>query len=357
MTGRTRILGRSAFLTLGCTGFWVAVALVLALSAATGLSVAVQAAISAAAVAVYCGVAWAAQRILGRAVLVYYHHVLAFLMLAAALAAILGAPVLAHLDVTACGLAAFTALARTGCLLVGCCHGRPARWGVRYGEQHVRHGLPAYLVGQRLLPVQAAEAGAAALLAVAGSVAVLGGAAPGTAFVLFVCGYATVRFALEWLRGDLRRPYARRLSEAQWISLALGMAAAAAAAAGVLPGGAWPALAALALVSAAAVTLAGRAPGAGTLLAPPHVRELAARLDRLALASPEAVRTARTTQGLRVSIGQTGGTLHYTVSSDRLALDEQESLRVARLLLWMRHPRAAGRIVPGQAGAVHLLID
>jgi len=106
VTGRSRILGRSGFLTLGWTGFWVAVALVLALSAATGLSVAVQAAISAAAVAVYCGVAWAAQRILGRAVLVYYHHMLAFLMLAATLAAVLGAPVLAHLDVTACGLAA-----------------------------------------------------------------------------------------------------------------------------------------------------------------------------------------------------------------------------------------------------------
>jgi hypothetical protein len=355
VTGRVHLFGRSAFLVLGWSGFWLAVALVTALCAATGLSVAVQATISLAAVGVYVSVAWAARRWLGRAVLIYYHHVLAFLACAAVIAAALGAPVLEHLDVTACGLALFTAVARVGCLMVGCCHGRPARWGVTYGPAHVRLGLPDYLVGVRLLPLQALESAACAAIAVAGCAAVLAGAAPGTVLVAFLAGYAVLRFPLEWLRGDLLRPYRRRLSEAQWTSLALAAAVAAGALSGMLPGGAVTLLPAGLLAAAAILTRAGRAPGAHALLAPPHVAELAARLDRLP--GSGAPRVERTSAGLRVSAGQTAGRAHYTVSAERRGLSPEDAHELARVLVWMRHPRAGAEILPGQAGAFHVLVE
>jgi prolipoprotein diacylglyceryltransferase len=343
------------FLLLGWSGFALAVVLVLALTAATGRSVAVQAAISLLAIGVYAAVARLARRVLGRAALVYYHHVLAFLALAGALAAVLGAPVLAHLDITACGLAAFTAVARAGCLMTGCCHGRPARHGVLYGSEHVRLGLPAYLAGLPLVPVQAVESVVSAGLAIAGTIAVLGGAAPGTALVIFVVGYAVLRFGLEWLRGDLLRPYRRRLSEAQWTSVALTAGVAAAAAAGILPGAAVAVAAAALLIAAATLTVAGRAPGARTFLGPQHVRELAARLDRLPRSTLPAVRTARTSLGLRVSTGAAADAVHYTVSADRGPLDGAEAQQLARLLMWLRHAGAQAYLVPGQAGAIHVL--
>ena len=353
MTGRTHLFGRSAFLVLGWTGFWLAVVLVTALCAATGLSIAVQAAISLAAVAVYVAVAAAARRWLGRAVLIYYHHVLAFLACAAGIAAVAGAPVLAHLDVTACGLALFTAVARVGCLTVGCCHGRPARRGVRYGPAHVPLGLPGYLVGVRLLPVQAIEAAACAVIAVAGSVAVPAGAAPGTALVFFTAGYALLRFPLEWLRGDLLRPYRKRLSEAQWTSLAVAAAVAAGGVSGALPGGAASVVPLAVLAAAAVATRSGRTPGARAPLAAPNVAELAARLDRL----DGSGRVARTSAGLLVSAGETEGRAHYTVSGHGRELSPEEARSLAGLLVWMRHPRAGTEIVPGQAGAFHVLID
>jgi hypothetical protein len=355
VTGRTHLFGRSAFLVLGWSGFLLAVALVTALCAATGLSVAVQAAISLAAVGVYVSIAWAARRWLGRAVLIYYHHVLAFLACAAVIAAALRAPVLEHLDVTACGLALFTAVARVGCLMVGCCHGRPARRGVTYGPAHVQLGLPDYLVDIRLLPVQALESAACTAIAVAGCAAVLGGAAPGIVLIAFTAGYALVRFPLEWLRGDLLRPYRRRLSEAQWTSLALAGAVAAGALSGVLPGGAVTLLPAALLAAAAVLTRAGRAPGAQALLAPPHVAELATRLDRLGASEPP--RVARTSAGLRVSAGRTAGRAHYTVSAERRALSPEEARYLAGVLVWIRHPRAGTEILPGQAGAFHVLVD
>jgi hypothetical protein len=355
VTGRTHLLGRSAFLVLGWSGFGLAVVLVMALSAATGLSLAVQAAISLAAVGVYVAVAWAARRWLGRPVLIYYHHVLAFLACTAAIAAILGAPVLEHLDVTACGLAAFTAVARVGCLMVGCCHGRPARWGVTYRPAHMTLGLPGYLVAVPLLPVQAFESAACAGIAIGGSAAVLAGAAPGTALILFAAGYALLRFPLEWLRGDLLRPYRRRLSEAQWTSLAVALAVAAGALAGVVPGGAAAAVPAAVLAVAALLTAAGHAPGAQALLAPPHVAELAARLDRLGASGPG--RVERTSAGLWVSAGRTAGRTHYTVSADKGPLAPGEAREVARVLVWMRHPQIGAEIVAGQANAFHVLIE
>ncbi len=345
---------RGAFSVVGWSGFWLAVVLVLGLSAARGLSVGLQAAIAVLAAGVYVAMAAVARRVLGRAVLIYYHHILAFLACTAALTALLGGPVLAHLDVTAAGLAVFTAVARVGCLMVGCCHGRPAAWGIAYGPEHAEKEIPGYLVRVRLLPVPGFEAIACAALCIAASAAVARGAPDGTAFAIFVGGYAVVRFGLEWLRGDLLRPYARRLSEAQWTSLALAVGVAAGAAAGVLPHGVAAAAPAAILLAAAGVTITGRAPGHDALLAAPHVAELAGRLERLAPSHPDRVVTARTSRGLRLSRGGVDGLVHYTVSADR-RLSAPDAEHVGRAVAWLRHPRADVELIPGPAGALHVV--
>jgi hypothetical protein len=350
------IAGRrhGAFHVCGWSGFWLAVALTCSLCEARGLSVWVQVAVAAAAAAVYFSMARLARRIFGRPALIYYHHILGFLAVAAALTAVLRAPVLAHLDVTACGLALFTAVARVGCLMVGCCHGQPARSGIAYGPEHRRYGVPGYLTGVRLIPVQAIEAAGCGLLAVAGSVTVLAGAPRGTALVVFLDGYAVLRFGLEWVRGDLARPYLHHLSEAQWTSLALTIGVAGGAAVGTLAGGGVATIPAVLLLGAALATNLGRFPGCRELLAPTHVSELARGLSRLELSRPDRIITTMTSRGLRVSIGETAEHAHYTLSTGG-SLGQDGYRRLARLVLWICRNDSEAELIPGDGGAVHVV--
>jgi Prolipoprotein diacylglyceryl transferase len=343
-----------AFYIVGWSGFWLAAALTLSLTAVRGLSVALQAAIALAAAAVYFSIVALVRRRTGREVLVYYHHILAFLAVAAGLAALAGEPVLDYLDITACGLALFTAVARIGCLMVGCCHGQAASRGIAYGPEHRRYGIPGYLVGQHLIPVQAIESAGCAVLAVAGTAAVLAGAPPGTSFTLFIAGYALLRFGLEWFRGDLGRRYAHGLSEAQWISLALAVAVGAASATGVLPDGPFAVIPAGILLAVALATTAGWFPRRGELLAPAHVTELARRLGRLELSRPDRVITTVTSRGLKVSIGETGAHAHYTLSA-RTPLSEEGERRVVRLVLWICSDASDPELIHGGAGALHVV--
>jgi prolipoprotein diacylglyceryl transferase len=343
-----------AFYVTGWSGFWLAVALTLSLAAVRGLSVLLQAGIAAAAAAVYFSIVALVRHRTGRETLVYYHHILVFLAVAAGVAALAGQPVLAYLDITACGLALFTAAARVGCLMVGCCHGRPARDGIAYGPEHQRHGVPAYLVGQHLIPVQAMEAAGCAVLTVITTVAVLTDAPQGTAFALFIAGYALLRFGLEWLRGDLARRYLHGLSEAQLISLALAVAVGVGGATGVLPWGAWAVVPALILLVATLATIAGQAPGRRELLAPVHVMEVAHRLGRLELSRPDRVFTAVSSRGLKVSLGETDEHVHYTLSTTA-PLSEDGGQQLARLVLWLCRDEAEPELSYGRAGTVHVV--
>ena len=343
-----------AFYVTGWSGFWLALALTLSLAALRGRSVLMQAAIAAAAAAVYFSIVAVVRRRTGRETLVYYHHILVFLAVGAGLGALAGQPVLAFLDITVCGLALFTAVARIGCLMVGCCHGRPAQHGIVYGPEHRRHGVPAYLVGQDLIPVQALEALGCAVLTVITTVAVLTAAAPGTAFTIFIAGYALLRFGLEWLRGDLARRYAHGLSEAQLISLALAVGVGAGGVTGVLPGGGWTLVPAAILIAAAALTIAGWVPGRRELLAPVHVHELAHRVGRLELSESGRVITTVTSRGLTVSMGETEQYAHYSLSAG-VPLSDESGRQLAALVLWICRDDAEPELIEGGGGVLHVI--
>src|SRR5262249_26044314 len=110
---------------------------------------------------------------------------------------------------------------RLGCLSVGCCYGRPCRWGKRYRADHIQSGFAPWLEGVTLFPIQAVES-----LYVFG-IATFGGfwlwQHPPAGLVLEFCAlaYAFGRFFLEFFRGDEARPYFLSFSEAQWASALL----------------------------------------------------------------------------------------------------------------------------------------
>jgi hypothetical protein len=343
----------SAFRFCGVVGFACACFVAFALTAARDRSVGVEALLIVVAVAVFFALAFATLWTTGRENLVYYHHEIAVLCCVAAVAALLGAPVLAHLDATALGLGAFLACGRVGCTLAGCCHGRPARRGLRYPEFYADVGPPAFLIGVPLVPVQLIEAAGAAALVCAGSVSVLAGAAPGVGFALYVTGYGVLRFALETQRGDLRRPHWRGVSAAQWTSLLVCAVIVALGAAGVLEASPLH-VAALVLVACGTAAIAlGLFPRPRHLLGPRHVHELHARLTALQ-APGEPVATARTVASVRVSRGKLPGAEHYALSRDGEPLTAEEIRQLTGLIGWLRHPRARVQVIAGAAGVAHV---
>ncbi|MFL5861440.1 MAG: prolipoprotein diacylglyceryl transferase family protein [Solirubrobacteraceae bacterium] len=342
-------LSVSIFQVCGLVGLAAAVAVALGACSARALSFGVETAIILVSIAVFFVLAFATKAVTGAEALIYYHHEIAVLCAAAGLAALLGAPVLGHLDATALGLGAFLACGRVGCLSAGCCHGRPAARGVQYGAAHVAAGFPGYLSGRTVLPVQAIEAGGVAALVLAGLVLVPD--TPGAAFGFYVSGYAVLRFGLEMLRGDPQRPYWHGLSEAQWTSLFVALAITALAAARLVPGLVLHAICAAALVIA--LPFAVRPPR--RLLDPRHVRELAVRLTAPHPGAEPRVGT--TSLGIQVSVGLTGHVTHVTVSRRARALSADETDALARVVQWLTAHEQQPRVQPGAGGAVHLLFQ
>jgi prolipoprotein diacylglyceryltransferase len=344
---------RSSFRVCGVVGLVAAAGLAGVLARTQGLSEAVEGAIIVAAVLTFFVLALVTKVVTDREALIYYHHEIAVLLVAAATAAALGGPVLRHLDATALGLGAFLACGRVGCTLVGCCHGRPAaRRGIRYGHAHVAQGFPAHLAGVPLVPVQAVEAGAVAALAATGAVVVAAGAAPGTGLVIYVTGYAVLRFGLELLRGDEARHAAAGLSEAQWTSLALLGVMAGAGALGWVPAAGTAELVALGVSLALLLPLAlaeAHRPR-GRVRSPAHVREIAEALERSR--ERESLTVATTSQGLRLSWGERDGIAHYTLSD----VPRPAGPVAAELVRRLRHPGATLRLVPGGGSVLHVLI-
>lgn len=128
---------------------------------------------------------------------------------------LLDLPVGSVLDVTAPGLLVGMTVGRLGCLLGGCCVGRPtaSRWGVWSSDRRL---------GMRRIPVQLMESTLAGVLAVLTLLAVLiwGTSAGGLVFVAGVAAYTAGRQLLF----PLRR-IARATSHGRVVTLVLACAA------------------------------------------------------------------------------------------------------------------------------------
>jgi hypothetical protein len=362
---------RSAFRVCGCIGLAIAVALALALIHSQGRSPWVMASIVVAAVATFLVLALATKIITGAERLVYYHHEIAVLLVAAAVARLWRQPVLPYLDATVLGVGAFLVCGRVGCFLVGCCHGRPASCGVRYGVRHATAGFPSCYVGVRLLPVQLVEAGGVLAIVSVGVADVIRGLPAGTALAWYVVAYDAGRYGLEFLRGDAERPYRAGFSSPQWVSPALTMAVVAGEAAGLLPWHTWHGVATGGLV-ATTVVIAIRRRRDRTrrheVFQPGHVREIAEVLARLGPSQDSGDAAAHspsggvhwTSRGIGLSgqrLVDAGGWIeHYAISRRQPELTAAAARQVAALILSLRHGSGAPELVAGRHGVYHLLI-
>ncbi len=129
-------------------------------------------------------------------------------------------PVWASADIYAPGIALGHVVGRLGCLLAGCCYGRPTDlpWGLTFTSPVAAANVGTPL-GVPLHPTQLYDAGAELLiLIVLLAFERRGRPFPGRTFWLYILLYAISRFLVEMFRGD-PRGMVFDMSTSQFVSL------------------------------------------------------------------------------------------------------------------------------------------
>ncbi len=127
-------------------------------------------------------------------------------------------PVLPFADIFAVVMPLGHAIGRVGCHLGGCCYGQPYDGPGCVVYTQTLGDTP---LNTPLFPIQLLEAAALTMLFIALLVTYLKGAPAGTATLMYLIGYAVMRFVLEFFRGDAVRGIGLSLSTSQWISIGL----------------------------------------------------------------------------------------------------------------------------------------
>lgn len=362
---QVRLLGRNwpTFQLWLLAGLVAGPAAALALAAAKGLEPLAMLVIALLALGGFLALARLSSRRDGRERLFYYPAENAALLLATLFLLATGRPLLPYFDLLAIGLGGTYAFVRLGCHHAGCCHGRAARHGVRYGSQHVAEGFPAAYAGRPLFPLQALEAALIAVLTAAGAFLAAGSAPPGSALCCWLGGYAVARFFLDFLRADPETPFLGALTAAQWNALARSWLAAFLAARLGSPLVIWLALGAAFLTAAAAARLRpARGKAAAAALRSPRGRHLVADALAAAETPPEPGRPPeirRLGGGLFFSCGclESGKITHVTLSHPAGPIAPATLAALAEAVRASRPRLAAPRLFASGSGIVHLLFD
>ncbi|MCB8986614.1 MAG: prolipoprotein diacylglyceryl transferase [Ardenticatenaceae bacterium] len=288
----------------------------------------------------------------------FYHYQMGVLAVTAVFLLFTHHPLLPYLDVIALALAAALACGRWGCQAAGCCHGRPHRWGVCYGERPYRAlGFTPHLLGVRLFPVQLAESLWLWLIVLSGGWMALGGAAPGMVLAWYVVGYGSGRFCLEFWRGDGERPYRGPFSTAQWTCLAWLGAAAVAELSGLLPAAGWQ-LAVIGVCGAGAVRqLLPRPRARQAFNRAAHIEEIIQALAQLEGKAARPVQVRRTSLGYRLSVEIGPDMALYTLSHEQSTLAQATAVQFAHLILCLHYPNGQARILPGPPNVYHVIVQ
>jgi hypothetical protein len=361
----------SCFQIFGGLGLVLAIVLMLTLTRLSGLSLAVMSVMIVADVATCLSLIMITKLILGEERLTYCHHEVAIVVVTAVLSWLLRQPVLSFLDIGILGLGLGLMCGRIGCLMVGCCHGRPSRCGVRYGPEHVAAGFSPYYGVTRFYPIQLIESIWVGAIVLLGCIVVLRGGPPGTALSLYICAYGAGRFFFEFVRADTDRGYVWGFSESQWLSLLLMLSVVSAEFLGLLPFHWWHiAATVLVMLTLLAVVLQRqlRREANYQLLLPRHIEEIAQVLDSTSThAEGNGAGTCRvgipidfTSLGVQISAGRikvAGSFLyHYALSNRSAKMSEGSARLLAGLILRIRHPAARSDLVAGNSGVFHLLV-
>jgi hypothetical protein len=353
-----------AFTVCGLAGLAVAILLSMATAVHLDLSAMIVGMMGVASFATLLAMGMLAKLLTGSETLIYYRGIVAICVVDGALLRILHQPVLRYLDIAVLGVGVFLAFGRVGCLLVGCCHGRPATWGICYGEQHARCGFPSHYVGVRLFPIQLVESLFVFCLVALGTHQAWVGAKPGRVFSVYIVGYAVVRFFIEFARGDAERPYFWNFSEPQWTSALLVWCIVLAEQRTILWSVSWHVVVALVISGyMILIALIRRFDPVQRFrfLQPQHIRELACAIRTLSVHTgwPSVITLLSTSRGITLS----GGTIHdlgysmqnYCISRPRDPLRRRQAELLARTLGLLQIPRRSFVVHSNAPGVFHLL--
>jgi len=122
-------------------------------------------------------------------------------------------------DVFAPGIALGHVVGRLGCLMAGCCFGRPTSmpWAITFRDPAANSNVP---LGVPLHPTQLYEAGAeAVILMLLLALERRSGDFPGRTFWTYMLLYGISRFGIEFYRGDSRGMILGAVSTSQFVSL------------------------------------------------------------------------------------------------------------------------------------------
>ncbi len=155
--------------------------------------------------------AFATKIISGAENFVLYRHMLFSIACVSVILSLMQIPLLPYLDVYIVGFGFFHLFGRIGCYKAGCCHGRPSVFGVKYNESYRSQGFPEYLINVILFPVQIIEAiGIAFITLYCICLFFADLYVPGSILSWYFILYSSLRFILEFFRGDADRKYWRR---------------------------------------------------------------------------------------------------------------------------------------------------
>jgi hypothetical protein len=367
----------SSFRLFGCIGLIMAILQTILLVSDRNLSMGIMLWVVIAALGTFFLLAMVTKIITGEEKLIYYHHEIAVMLTATWVLWMLHQPVLPYLDITVLGIGTFLIFGRIGCLMVGCCHGLPSKWGVVYGPGYSFAGVSPHLSGVRLLPVQVIESLWVSAIVIGGIVLVMSGQPPGEALAWYVIIYGLGRFLLEFMRGDTGRPYYFGFSEAQWISLLLVFAVVWAGLEGTMVFRFWhlgvSAFLGLTMIIVAIGRIRIQGSSRNHFLHPDHMREVA---EAVQLASnlavkgsdvhrqgdvPVSINLGCTSLGIRISSSKInhvkGHICHYAISCQKGILPEKDAKAIAKFIMRMKHPSGPEEFLKGTNGNVfHLLI-
>lgn len=357
-----------AFHFFGITGFIIGNLLGILLAYSLGLNIFVVMLMGAVGAAIFFLLALASRLFTGEESIVYYHHEIAILLACTLVLSLIRADILPYLDITLLGIGVFLAFGRVGCYAVGCCHGRPYKYGVRYGQQHVDAGFTWYYKDVPLLPVQLIESAYVFINVIIGIVLLLAHAAPGTVLVVYTVIYGLMRYILEFLRGDPDRPTWFGLSEAQWTTMILVAVTYIMSLIGWLPQYGWHLVILIAIVLISAWVIVQYRTRAGYFIfSPSHIRQIAKALDRLderdsgvSGDNTVPVKILRTNKGFRLSAGEywenDNQIKHYTISfQNEMVLRKQLVEKLAVLINQLKERKDGFHIREMDSGVFHIL--
>jgi prolipoprotein diacylglyceryltransferase len=182
-----------SFHFFGAVGFLGGLTLGIGMAIALDLNPRIVLLMTAIGAATFFLLVYLAKGLTGKEVIVYYHHEISILLFCTLALFVLKLPILSYLDITLLGIGVFLGFGRIGCYSVGCCHGRPYKHGVRYGQKHVEAGFTWYYKNIPLLPVQLIESIYVFGIVITGTILLLNHVAPGTVLICYTVVYGFMR--------------------------------------------------------------------------------------------------------------------------------------------------------------------